>query len=205
MLLISISDLQLSYFYCYHRTNTYPITPAFNKITNTTSTTIEKLYLAVPISEKDEVKSLGAKWDNINKKWFTTVYSRNNQLLLEKWKINNTPVDLIGEDRNFGGNELFVDLIPQTCWFSNVRTCIHPSDWDRVRNYIYERTTYTCECCGVKTKDDISNGRLEAHERWEYDETNRTQKLKRLIALCHQCHQATHIGRYSNNIDFIIW
>ena len=28
------------------------------------------IYLAVPFEEKDEVKKLGAKWDNNEKKWY---------------------------------------------------------------------------------------------------------------------------------------
>lgn len=102
--------------------------------------------------------------------------------------------ELVGEDRTFGGNDLFVDLIPRSCWFSNVRTCIRSSDWDKLRHYIYERVNYTCECCSINTNESIINGNLEAHERWEYDNVNKIQRLKRIVALCHQCHQTTHIG-----------
>lgn len=101
---------------------------------------------------------------------------------------------LIGEDRSFGGNNLFVDLIPRSCWFSNVRTCIIKTDWDKLRKYVYERVDYICECCLINTNETNINGNLEAHERWEYDDINKIQKLKRIVALCHQCHQVTHIG-----------
>lgn len=37
--------------------------------------------------------------------------------------------------------------------------------------------------------------RLEAHERWEYDEANGVQKLADVVALCHRCHETVHIGR----------
>jgi hypothetical protein len=102
--------------------------------------------------------------------------------------------ELLGEDRTFGGNDLFVDLIPRSCWFSNVRTCILVSDWDKLRHYVYERVNYVCECCLINTKESNENGNLEAHERWEYDDVNKIQTLKRIVALCHQCHQTTHIG-----------
>ena len=154
---------------------------------------MNKIYLAVPFIEKDNAKTLGAKWDGECKKWYTMKNSKNRIELLDKYKINDTPVQLVGEDRTFGGNELFVDLIPSTCWFSNVRHCIHPTDWDRVRNHIYERTQYICECCGVNTKID-TNSKLEAHERWDYDEVNKVQKLTRIVSLCSNCHQSTHIG-----------
>ncbi len=43
--------------------------------------------------------------------------------------------------------------------------------------------------CGKKT------GRLEAHERWEYDEENAVQKLADVVAVCRGCHEVIHIGR----------
>ena len=160
-----------------------------NNVDKTESIIHDKIYLGVPFSEKDDAKELGAKWDPIKKMWYTTAEGKK---LIERWPINDKPVELIGEDRNFGGNDLFVDLIPSTCWFTNVRSCIHPSDWDRVRKYVYERVNNCCECCGVDTKKEKIQ--LEAHERWYYDKENETQKLMRIIALCSNCHQTTHIG-----------
>lgn len=43
--------------------------------------------------------------------------------------------------------------------------------------------------CGATTR------RLEAHERWEYDEKNCVQKLADVVAVCHSCHEVIHIGR----------
>ncbi len=42
------------------------------------------------------------------------------------------PDPLPREDRTFGDG-LFVDLIPTSCWFTNVRTCVSPPDWARVK------------------------------------------------------------------------
>jgi len=148
-----------------------------------------KIYLAVPFDEKDEAKKMGAKWDAVNKKWYAP---NMESLLLEKWKINTEPVILLGEDRNYGQNKLFIDLIPSSCWFTNVRYCIHSTDWDRLRKYVYERVNYICECCNIDTRK--SNVILEAHERWDYNEQTQTQKLVRIVALCHDCHQSTHMG-----------
>ncbi len=149
-----------------------------------------KLYLEVPFKEKDEAKQLGAKWDAVNKKW----YAPNVETLplFEKWKINTDPVVLLGEDRDFGGNNLCIDLIPNSCWFTNVRSCVHPTDWDRLRRYVYERVNHICECCNMDTQH--ANIPLEAHERWEYNEETQTQKLVRIVALCRHCHQSTHMG-----------
>lgn len=151
-----------------------------------------KYYLAVPFIEKDEAKNLGAKWDGIEKKWYILDNTKNKELIMEKWNINSEVVNLVGEDRTFGGNELFIDMIPSSSWFNNVRSCIHPTDWDRVRNHIYERVNFTCECCNNNTRK--TNTRLDAHERWSYDTNTGIQKLERLIALCEHCHQSTHMG-----------
>jgi hypothetical protein len=39
----------------------------------------QKVYLSVPFSRKDEAKALGAKWDNLLRKWF--VFSNSPNLL----------------------------------------------------------------------------------------------------------------------------
>ena len=156
--------------------------------------TKDEIILAVPFCEKDDAKKLGAKWNPSQKHWYCYENSPNKSILLEKWSVNTDPIYLEGEDRTFGGSNLFIDLVPSSCWFSNVRSCIHPKDWDRVRKYIYERVNYCCECCGINTMNDKTNGQLEAHERWSYDNKKKIQKLMRIIALCHQCHQSTHMG-----------
>ena len=43
--------------------------------------------------------------------------------------------------------------------------------------------------CGSYTK------RLEAHEKWSYDEERALQKLEDVVALCHRCHEVKHISR----------
>jgi hypothetical protein len=98
----------------------------------------------------------------------------------------------VGEDRNFGGSELFVDLIPKSCWFTNVRYCVDKEDWDKIRKIVYKRAGYICECCKVNCIE--SKIPIEAHERWNYDYDTKIQKLVRIIALCKKCHQSTHLG-----------
>ena len=142
----------------------------------------DRVYLSVSYEERVEARNAGAKWDAEERKW----YAPNGELaLVQRWPVNNTPVVLTGENREYGGSRLFVDLIPSTCWATNVRKCVHPRDWDRLRRHVYNRVNNRCECCG-------SSERLEAHERWQY--ANQTQKLMRIVALCEMCHLATHIG-----------
>lgn len=98
----------------------------------------------------------------------------------------------IGEDRTYGGSDLYVDLIPSSCWFTNVRYCVRPEDWNVIRKIVYSRIKYKCECCGI---DCIQNKiSIEAHERWIYDYKTHTQKLIRLVGLCKLCHLTTHYG-----------
>jgi len=132
------------------------------------------------------------KCDKIfNNKLSLTRHS-NRKTECNKNKMNIELTEIIGEDRTFGGNELFIDLIPRSCWFTNVRTSIKPSSWNILRKHIYERVNYICECCGCDTK--ITKLKLEAHERWDYNIDTKTQKLIRFVALCKMCHLTTHYG-----------
>lgn len=148
----------------------------------------ERLWLDVPYAERDAAKAAGARWDPDVRRW----YAPQVALLpkLARWE-SPIPELLPGEDRSFGQG-LFVDLVPSTCWFTNVRSCVDEGQWDALRSMVYRRAGDRCEACGALRGHDRQ--RLEAHERWEYDETTYTQTLRRLIALCWSCHRATHFG-----------
>jgi hypothetical protein len=91
---------------------------------------------------------------------------------------------------------LFVDLVPRSCWFTNVRTCVTLQDWERLRHMITRRADRRCEACGAGEDRRVQRW-LEAHERWAYDERAGVQTLRRLICLCSDCHLSTHFG-YAN-------
>lgn len=147
-----------------------------------------KIYLDVPFEEKGQAKALGAKWDAKKEKWYAP---NGESALISRWPdTHDQPlVELKGEDRSYGGNSLFVDLIPTSCWFTNVRYCLDSNSWRRLRKLVYARANFQCECCGVEAK-----GNLDAHERWHFDLPNKVQKLVRIIALCKPCHEVTHFG-----------
>lgn len=144
------------------------------------------VYLNIPYSGRKIAKEFGAIWDKDCKRWFCEDESNELCQLFEVYK----KIDIIGEDRTVGGNELFIDMIPKTSYFKNVRSIFNECDWNLIRHHIYERAGHRCECCGAKRSKY-----LEAHERWIFDYETRTQKLIRIIALCRLCHQATHYGR----------
>ena len=138
------------------------------------------LWLDVPFAEKEAAKAAGARWDPAARLWYASAPSEQ----VRRWI--RVPDPLPGEDRQFGAG-LFVDLIPESCWFTNVRSCVAPADWDRLRQMVYRRAGHQCEICGSKVQ-------MEAHERWAFDNATRTQCLVRLICLCRACHAATHFG-----------
>ncbi|MBQ8291436.1 MAG: HNH endonuclease [Clostridia bacterium] len=84
--------------------------------------------------------------------------------------------------------KLKIELVPEACWYANLRSVLKPADWDKVRKDAYRRAGYRCTVCGA-------SGRMEAHERWSYDEKLALQKLEDVTALCHSCHEVTHIAR----------
>jgi len=89
----------------------------------------------------------------------------------------------------FDEPKLTVELIPQSQWGANLRTLLRPRDWDIIRKVAYAAAEGHCTCCGRPVS------RLEAHERWEYDEETCVQKLTGVVALCKWCHEVKHFGR----------
>ena len=81
------------------------------------------------------------------------------------------------------------EFVPDGCWYSNLRSILSKKQWDFVRMDAKERSNGRCAICGRKSS------RLEAHERWSYDEQNAVQKLEDVVAICHDCHSAIHMGR----------
>jgi 5-methylcytosine-specific restriction endonuclease McrA len=85
---------------------------------------------------------------------------------------------------------LTVELVPKTCWWSNLRSLADRATWDRIRRPVYRQADYRCEICGGIGLQH----RVECHEVWRYDERTRTQILVRMIALCPACHEVKHMG-----------
>jgi len=85
--------------------------------------------------------------------------------------------------------KLNFELVPDSCWYSNLRSILKPAQWDIIRKDAYAKANEHCSICGRLVK------RLEAHEYWDYDEEHCIQKLTDVIAVCNQCHSVIHIGR----------
>ena len=85
--------------------------------------------------------------------------------------------------------KLGFEMVPDGCWYSNLRSILSKAQWDFLKAEAKSRADGKCMICGKKTD------RLEAHERWSYDEENAVQKLEDIIAVCKDCHSVIHIGR----------
>lgn len=79
-------------------------------------------------------------------------------------------------------------MVPEECWGCSLYHLLPKDKWDVVRKDACKRAGYRCRICGAQ-------GRLEAHEKWSYDEERRLQKLEDVLALCHACHEVKHISR----------
>jgi hypothetical protein len=150
----------------------------------------DKIWLDVPYAEKGEAKAQGARWDSRAGRWYAP---RPGMIALDRWQASPDVPDLLpGEDRSLGSG-LFVDLVPSSCWFTNVRSCVSQRDWERLRRMVTDRASKRCEIC--QHSQDRESGRwLEVHERWSFDDSKNVQTLRRLICVCTDCHATTHFG-----------
>ncbi|ABY33893.1 MAG TPA: HNH endonuclease [Chloroflexus aurantiacus] len=82
---------------------------------------------------------------------------------------------------------LVIELVPSTSWYANMRKVLPRKVWDNIRKSVYAEYGHRCGICGA-------TGRLECHERWEYDDEKHIQTLRGFIALCPLCHRVKHIG-----------
>ncbi len=86
--------------------------------------------------------------------------------------------------------KLSIEPVPQKSWFSNVRSIVMRKDWDKLRLETGETAGNKCEVCDGRGKQHP----VECHEIWEYNDTEKIQKLRGFTALCPACHRVKHIG-----------
>lgn len=86
--------------------------------------------------------------------------------------------------------KLQIELVPSSCWWSNVRKVVTLQQWDNIRHPVFKAAKFHCEICG----EQGINHPVECHEVWAYEEKIMTQTLKYFQALCPLCHEVKHIG-----------
>jgi hypothetical protein len=103
------------------------------------------------------------------------------------------PLDIGGEDVievQTTPPRLALELVPKTCWFSNLRSELSAEQWEGLKKITRKRSASRCEICGGRGPQ----WPVETHEVWSYDDTTRTQHLSAIQALCPSCHLAKHFG-----------
>ena len=88
------------------------------------------------------------------------------------------------------GPRLSVELVPEPCWYSNLRYLVSEATWDYLRRETYANAKFHCQICGSQG----DKWPVECHEIWDYDDINKIQYLRGLIALCPSCHSVKHMG-----------
>jgi 5-methylcytosine-specific restriction endonuclease McrA len=91
--------------------------------------------------------------------------------------------------------KLRVELVPQTCWLSDVKSFMTDHFWRSLSRDIAEENGMRCEVCS----DPGRQHAVECHEVWLYDNARRVQTLLRLQALCPMCHRVKHLDRTISN------
>ena len=89
-----------------------------------------------------------------------------------------------------GTPRLHVELVPRTCFFSNLRSNLPGKVWQQLRKDCFDLAGHRCEICG----EDDSRRSLECHEIWAYDDDAHVQSLVGLVALCRNCHRVKHMA-----------
>lgn len=84
--------------------------------------------------------------------------------------------------------KLTIELVPEPCWYSNMRKVMSQEAWDTLRRQVYREYGYRCAICGAH------HVQLHCHERWSYDDVAHVQRLDGYICLCVMCHHCKHIG-----------
>jgi len=79
--------------------------------------------------------------------------------------------------------------LPETCWYSNLRSELPTDDWQKLRGLVLEHAESSCEICGTGTDE----GAFECEAIWSYDDHHHVQRLERMMALCPACHEVKHI------------
>lgn len=146
--------------------------------------------IIVPYDDRAKVEQLSAIK---SKSPFYFVPENIDISLFKYWNRPRLSAVITGEDRGFGNNWLYVDLIPSSCWYTNVRNNVDAIDWERLKEMCKKRVHYRCELCGTEA-DYSQKNFLECHERYLFDKNKNIQKILRFMCVCSMCQKVTHFG-----------
>jgi len=84
--------------------------------------------------------------------------------------------------------KLIAELVPETVWCKSLAKLLPRSVWNGIRQGVINENGLKCQICGE------TEGVMNLHEIWNYDDVNHVQKLGGFILLCTMCHHIKHIG-----------
>ncbi|VVE12020.1 hypothetical protein [Pandoraea sputorum] len=96
-------------------------------------------------------------------------------------------------------------FIPREQNNKNVRSYIeykykHWQKWQDIRLHYFNKYNHTCQSC----KNTFDTKKLNLHELWAFNESEKIQKLIALIPLCEECHSIAHINRHKKDFPKVV-
>ncbi len=84
--------------------------------------------------------------------------------------------------------KLTAELVPETVWYKSLAQLLPKNVWKGIREEVINENGRKCQICGE------TEGIMNLHEIWNYDDVSHVQKLDGFILLCAMCHHVKHIG-----------
>ncbi len=81
-----------------------------------------------------------------------------------------------------------IELVPEPLWGRSLYHYLSREEWRSLRDFVAREEGEKCYICGS------TNGKLELHEFWKYDDENHVQELAGVHLICELCHMIKHIG-----------
>ena len=85
--------------------------------------------------------------------------------------------------------KLEIEPMPIGSWGRSLANLLDREKWDKIRHGCYEDAGHRCSICGEVDQQ------LNCHEKWQYDDKKKIQRLAGLECCCTICHDVHHFGR----------
>jgi hypothetical protein len=138
--------------------------------------------------------NLISRWDIDSKEFINNMKSldsehKQDNFLIRSWlgnEINEYNMDAYNNSIFSKKSYLLCELVPSSCWYSNLRDLVKSADWKKIQEYTFSRSNHICEICSSKSE----NRSIDCHEVWGYQNIGNinVQILIRTIGLCDKCH-----------------
>lgn len=86
--------------------------------------------------------------------------------------------------------KLSPEMVPSSCWYSNLRSELSATSWNRLKEYFGERAGWKCEITGTIGRRHP----VELHEHWYFNDETGVQSLVGFSMLAPKIHLTMHPG-----------